>query len=402
VTSCDTDTAAGPFPMDHQNAGLRWRELDAIRGIAACVVVLWHFYRVLSPETFPSWIRWGMERTPLYLFISGTESVMLFFLLSGFVLSLPFHRNAERQSYRGFLLKRVARIYLPYAAALLVAVFGNAYYHGLNINAWFDQTWAARIDLAILFQHVLFLGNYDYFAFNTAFWSLVYEMRISLIFPFLCVLVIRMGWARAIFLAIGFGVSSLLLRVAGIPGQTTETFKYVGFFVIGILLAEFASQIRAALSKAPTHWRWVGIASSALFYSLGHLFPNVIKDASILIGASGLIVSGFSEPALTKILLSPVLQFLGRISYSIYLLHGTILYLLVYAFYPRIPLGWLFLPLVVGVLAASVAFYFLVEKPSIQLGRQLAKSFGSREGLEPIVKPGATPVRHAVSDRTIY
>jgi peptidoglycan/LPS O-acetylase OafA/YrhL len=376
--------------------GQRWQELDAIRGIAACIVVLWHFYQVLSPEHFPVWIRGTMECTPLYLFISGTESVMLFFLLSGFVLSLPFHRNPGGQTYRSFLVKRIARIYFPYAVALLVAVLGNAYYHGLDINPWFAETWAGPVDLSTLLQHTFFLGNYDYSAFNTAFWSLVYEMRISLIFPFLCLLVIRSGWVRAIFLAIGIAVLSVLLRVAGVPGQTTETVKYVSFFIIGILLAQFAPLIREVLSKAPQYLRSVGILSSALCYSLGHLFPGAVKDALILTGASGILVAGFSEPAITKMLLWPLFQFLGRISYSIYLLHGTILYLLVYAFYPRIPLPWLFLPLVVGVLAASTAFYYLIEKPSIQIGRFLAKAVGPRGVVTPVTRAGP-----ALAERTI-
>jgi peptidoglycan/LPS O-acetylase OafA/YrhL len=386
---------------DRDGQGQRWQELDAIRGIAACIVVLWHFYQALSPEQFPSWIRGITERTPLYIVISGTESVMLFFLLSGFVLSLPFHRNPAGQPYRSFLLKRIARIYFPYAVALLVAVLGNAYYHGLNINPWFRGTWAGPVNLLTLLQHLLFLGNYDYYAFNTAFWSLVYEMRISLIFPFLCLLVIRIGWVRAIFLAIGFSILSVLLRVAGVPGQTTETFKYVDFFIVGIMLAQFAPVIRNVFSRAPRSLRLFAILSAVVFYSLGHLFPGAFKDALILVGASGILVAGFSEPAITKMLHWPVFQFLGRISYSIYLLHGTILYLLVYAFYPRIPLPWLFLPLVVGVLAASTAFYFLIEKPSIQVGRFLAKAVAPRRAITPGAKPGAALVGPTIPSETM-
>ena len=223
--------------MADQKDGQRWRELDAIRGIAACIVVLWHFYQSLTPESLPAWIRWSMECTPLYILISGTESVMLFFLLSGFVLSLPFHRNPNRLGYRSFLVKRIARIYLPYLAALLLAVLGNAWFHGLALNSWFMETWYHPPRLTTVLEHVLFLGNYNYYAFNTAFWSLVYEMRISVVFPFLCILVIRIGWFRAILVAVGFAVSSLILRIGGIPGQTTETFKYISFFVVGILLA---------------------------------------------------------------------------------------------------------------------------------------------------------------------
>jgi peptidoglycan/LPS O-acetylase OafA/YrhL len=184
--------------------------------------------------------------------------------------------------------------------ALFFAVLGNAFYHGLSLNPWFIQTWAGSVAFSTLLQHILFLGNYDYRAFNTAFWSLVYEMRISLIFPFLCLSVIRIGWVRSIFLALGFGLLSVLLRSAGIPSQSTDTFKYVSFFIVGILLAQFAPHIRSFLLKTPKAVRIVGILSCLLCYSLGHLFPNAIRDALILIGASGIIIAGFGEPVVTQ------------------------------------------------------------------------------------------------------
>jgi peptidoglycan/LPS O-acetylase OafA/YrhL len=368
------------MPMADQNDGPRWRELDAIRGIAACIVVFWHFYQLLTPATLPVLLRLGMEGTPLYIIISGSESVMLFFLLSGFVLSLPFHRSPNRLNYRSFLVKRIARIYLPYFAALFLAVVGNAWCHGLAINSWFMETWYDPPKLTTILQHVLFIGNYNYYAFNTAFWSLVYEMRISIIFPFLCVFVIRIGWSRSILLAAAFGLSSMILRIGGIPGQTTETFKYLSFFVVGILLAQHALPIRESLSRRPKILRVTGILLSLLLYSLAHLFPGALKDSLLLIGASGIIVAGLSEPALAKALNWPIFQFLGRMSYSIYLLHGTILFILAYAFYQRVPLEWLFLPFLTCVVIASTIFYYLVEKPSIQLGRWLAKALGPTRG----------------------
>ena len=387
--------------MADQKDGQRWRELDAIRGIAACIVVLWHFYQSLTPESLPAWIRWSMECTPLYILISGTESVMLFFLLSGFVLSLPFHRNPNRLGYRSFLVKRIARIYLPYLAALLLAVLGNAWFHGLALNSWFMETWYHPPRLTTVLEHVLFLGNYDYYAFNTAFWSLVYEMRISVVFPFLCILVIRIGWFRAILVAVGFAVSSLILRIGGIPGQTTETFKYISFFVVGILLAQYAQPIRELLVRTPKILRFAAIGLCVLSYSLAHLLPGSAKDVLILVGASGFIVAGLSEPSVSKALKWPIFQFLGRISYSIYLLHGTILFLLIYTFYQRIPLEWLFLPLLMSVVVASTIFYYLVEKPSIQLGHYLAKVLGSSKEVRQIATLTTSSGEQSAASQTV-
>ncbi len=113
--------------------------------------------------------------------------------------------------------------------------------------------------------------------------------------------------------------------------------------------------------------------ASLAVYTFAHLIPNPVEEGVVVVGACGIIFSALTEPAFSRILRLRVFQFLGRISYSIYLLHITILYLLVYLFYPRVPLPWLFLPFVVCVLAASVVFFHLVINPSIHIGRRLAK-----------------------------
>ncbi len=95
-------------------------------------------------------------------------------------------------------------------AALALAVVMNSYYHGLvTTSGWINRNEEIKIQMmATIMQHVLFLGDYPWAAIQlTAFWSLVYEMRISLIFPFLAVAVIRFGNIWMLGVAV---VSSLL------------------------------------------------------------------------------------------------------------------------------------------------------------------------------------------------
>src|SRR5208282_647946 len=89
-----------------QSGVQRLSELDALRGIAALSVVLWHFF--CATYTVP-----GVR--PIYWIARGDGAVVLFFLLSGFVLSLPFFR-AQKPAYLSFIIRRVCRIYLPYLA----------------------------------------------------------------------------------------------------------------------------------------------------------------------------------------------------------------------------------------------------------------------------------------------
>src|SRR5947209_3137330 len=97
----------------------RLKELDSVRGLAAATVVLSHTTIVLPIIAKPTFGRPGgewvnaLKYSPVHVFFAGYEAVIMFFILSGFVLSLPFHHGAG-PSYREFLIKRIHRIYVPY------------------------------------------------------------------------------------------------------------------------------------------------------------------------------------------------------------------------------------------------------------------------------------------------
>ena len=63
-----------------------------------------------------AWLRY----TPLRLLVDGEAAVILFFVLSGYVLALPFIAGTQL-TYGRYLVKRICRIWLPFAAAILLA-----------------------------------------------------------------------------------------------------------------------------------------------------------------------------------------------------------------------------------------------------------------------------------------
>ena len=102
-------------------------ELDALRGAAALVVLMNHFHQVWLGTSHPHWIARPKLIPPLWLLVNGHASVILFFLLSGFVLTLPSLRGSH-QPYPRYLARRVCRIYPPYVAGLLISVVGCAFF----------------------------------------------------------------------------------------------------------------------------------------------------------------------------------------------------------------------------------------------------------------------------------
>ena len=159
--------------------------LDSLRGLAALTVVLQH---VLATPVFAAvhggagWA-WVLAYTPLHVFFAGPEAVILFFVLSGFVLGVPYF-SATPPRAGAFLIRRVCRIYLPYIAALAVALAAMSLVPARSIPPWTSADWDRPLTLADLVNYALMSGFERHDFFNPPVWSLVYEMRISLISPF--------------------------------------------------------------------------------------------------------------------------------------------------------------------------------------------------------------------------
>ena len=358
----------------------RYVELDALRGVAAFVVMLYHFFRLWTGTPHVRWVERLFTATPLRLLVAGRAAVVLFFLLSGFVLSLP-RLHATEPSYSRYLLKRICRIYLPYLFALALAVLGCARWHGAtDFGGWFALTWYEAPRWPLVLAHILFLGNYDNSAYNTAFWSLVQEMRISILFPVLYWLVARLGWRLALLLPPLLTVlTGVILATTSVPEKVMWTVNYSGAFVYGILLARHKDALEQWLGS-------LGRSAYAAFVILALLLFMVPDRASRLMlglgppavdlvmmgGGAGILLLALSHRHVLRLLRGRLLQGLGRMSYSIYLLHGTVLFALVYMFGARYGVLPLLVPYLVLTVFAGWAMFRVVERPSMRLGRRLA------------------------------
>jgi peptidoglycan/LPS O-acetylase OafA/YrhL len=191
--------------------------LDGLRGVAA-LMVLFHHTLLLLPdyanyEWFGSkapvhgWIEFALLRTPLRLLWAGQERALLFFVLSGFVLCLPWLAG-KPQPYGKFLLGRFCRIYPPYLIAMLLAALGAFILGGHNLpdaSIYIRQLgWVFRPDWQAAPSIAAVLNNKHSEFINEAVWSLVWEVRVALIFPLIIVPMVRWGnaGAAAVFVAL--------------------------------------------------------------------------------------------------------------------------------------------------------------------------------------------------------
>ncbi len=309
----------------------RLDSLDSLRGIAACVVVLTHAVECAGYNA---------------ALIPSRGAVMLFFVLSGYVLALPYIEGRPL-SWRHFLIRRFCRLWPPLAVA--VAATCLLYWLAQPRAPFIGDGWD-RPMTAELVSHCLLLSeaNGGCGSFVPTLWSLIFEARISAIFPILIPLILR--WPVAVVAA------AIILSL--VPSAGAETAHFSLFFMMGILAAAYADRLAAAARSA----------HPALVATAGILSIVMHSDFANGLGAVALIMVVRDYRRVAAAFSRPWLLWLGRISYSLYLFHISIFLFAYYALGGPLSLTPTILCIVVSGLAAS-AMYRLVEIPSIQLGR---------------------------------
>ncbi|MDE1182367.1 acyltransferase [Paraburkholderia sp.] len=371
---------------------IRFQQLDALRGIAALAVVFSHF-SYLQPM---GWLRAGPPR----VLGAGHEAVILFFVLSGFVLTLQL--TASRPlGYVEYWIKRVCRIYLPYLAAVALAYGLYRLSEGRDVTwagRWLNESWPAHVSWIDLARHALFIAPFDTRELNPVLWSLVYEMRISLIFPLVvwAVCRLRVAWSVAIAAALSLiafvyqlGDGAVLIQ-ASVNAEWMPTLHYLSMFVAGALLALHRRRIVAWFGDG-TRWKvpltivclslprvmfraWVPVD-----FRIGSPASGFIFDWSITPMIVGVIALAISlRPFANALSIKPLL-FLGKISYSVYLLHSVVLFTVLHLMADAQPATALCVA-AAAIIPVGALAYSLIERPAIYAGKTLAAlaSHGAR------------------------
>lgn len=350
----------------------RFEELDALRGLAAISVFLSHASGLVDPPAALV----GIENSPVHVLWEGAAAVDLFFVLSGFVLALPYvSREPRPLRYDVFLIKRIFRLYPAYWVAVLFGLalmhFGGSLQTVPYASEWLASFWHAFPSCNQILRTISLIGpGINTNAIDPAIWSLVVEMRMSLIFPLLVLVVGRLHSSRldaaAVVASIILGAAAVFLNV-GLMGALPH-------FVLGIVIAKHRDQLTAWVNSRPVATAWGLGVIALLLYGNRAIMPSVLKpynmdSVAAALGSSVLVVLVMSRGALTRFLHTPVCNFYGRISYSFYLTHLPIMLFAVAALWRLgVPVPIIVLVSLVATTAVAAAMFFFIEVSFQRLG----------------------------------
>lgn len=316
--------------------------LDSVRGIAALSVVIHHV--VISKTVvaaFPqkAWIDFPFFHNA-WLFVD------LFFVLSGMVISL----NYAMSDFGGFslcdfVIRRLARIYplhIVTLAAMLMLRLARLGLVAIGILAVVpvdvEVNTAYSFFLNVLLLHSMgFLGHLSW---NGPSWSISTEFYTYLLFGVLLLWAQFLG-SRRLFYATSaiLVIGSALLIAFGLGKQSLDFHTDFGFlrcvlsFFIGVLTVKIASGVPpTALRLAPSMLQIGALLAGVLIVCLVGSYPAISFAApfvfAVLLGSLKAFPGAWPLPGL---LAAGPLVWLGKRSYSIYMVHAIVLVLAEYA-----------------------------------------------------------------------
>jgi peptidoglycan/LPS O-acetylase OafA/YrhL len=263
----------------------------------------------------------------------GFRGVELFFVISGFILALPFAahflESRPRVDLGQYFLRRVTRLEPPYLLAMFLLFALRVTVRGGSAA----QLWP-HLCASLLYLHNLIYGGES--PINNISWSLEIEIQFYLLVPLLSMLFAIRGRAARRAVIAGLCAASLVLGWLFIaPGDRAylSILRFTHFFLIGFLLADvFLVDWRGLRTRS---WTWDVISLVGwplLFIAWGAgdggrepMLVTFLAPCAVF----ALYCAAFRGRLSNALITNPVVTVVGGMCYTIYLLHNPTLAILI-------------------------------------------------------------------------
>ncbi|QDL12623.1 acyltransferase (plasmid) [Brasilonema octagenarum UFV-E1] len=359
--------------------------LDGLRGIAALYVVAVHIEPSLGEKLPTFWLLF--QNTLRY----GAFSVVVFIVLSGYVLMLPVTRSQSGFVSGGLLeyfKRRWRRILPPYYATLLACLllaFAIFLLEKFTTFQWDEVAgkgpFSPDFSLIDVLSHLFLVHNFarsTSMTINPPMWSVATEWQLYFLFPLLLLPIWRRFGLLSVVIA-GFSLGILPFYILHDFSMATSSW-FIGLFTLGMAAAEigFSQKLQLIALKKSLPWGIMAITLTIVAFItewkrlglpiwIGQSFFGA-SAACLFIYCTQFVISGKKLPHVLGIFEHPWVITLGAFSYSLYLTHGPVITMLRYFLYSlnMTPFMFATTSYLMGIavsLLIAYWFYLIFERP---------------------------------------
>lgn len=303
--------------------------LDGLRGVAALVVICYHIGETFATSFLDQVVNHG------YL------AVDFFFMLSGFVIGYAYDDRRETMGVWAFAKRRLIRLH---PMVVMGALLGALMFYAQGCEFWKVSEVSIGLLLCAMLLNMLLVpawggvevrGFGEIFPLNGPTWSLFFEYIANLLYV-LAIRKLSTRWlAMLVFAAGGALLGYAITNENGYLGAGW-TFASYGFWG-GLLRVMFAFPAGLLLSRVFRKWRvrgafwWcalaiVAVAAIPRIGGAAHIWANGIYDALCVLLVFPLVVWIGASGETTDALSTRICNFLGDISYPLYIVHYPFIY----------------------------------------------------------------------------
>ncbi len=342
--------------------------LDSLRGIAAIMVVFYHFIG----WHYPSSIKFHLSS---FIF-NGSDAVSFFFVLSGLVLSMGLFKSIDNLNIWNYTYRRILRLYPAY---VLIVLLNFLYWNRAAIDFSLLKELFFNNSQNIWQELLLLRANHKFYVPG---WTLEVEMALSLLMP-LIVVVARYNIKYLYF---------LLLMPFLISGHISS---FIFHFTLGSIIAYHYDDIRNYDFKLSRWYKYRHLLYLAVFffYSIRHIermsaFGSFYYKMMEYLRIDTFHYTGLASAAILMIVINnqkiqnflhkKLFKFLGEISYSVYLTHWLFVMAIMenwqklLTYFPNFYIGFVSLLIICvsAIVITSFILYKFVELPFIKLSKK--------------------------------
>jgi peptidoglycan/LPS O-acetylase OafA/YrhL len=356
---------------------MRLEGIDYLRGLAVSFVIVYHFFDLL-----------GLQENVLYTYAYalGQLGVPLFFIISGYLIYRSIDYNISKKGIsnglKSYTLHRLFRI-LPayYINMIIVFILGLYVLHTLD-------TWSFHFIRNQILAHMTFTSYFIYqdtgFGINGAYWTLSIEMLWYIIAPLFFIFIKKTRYYFILFFlgfiylgSIDLGLIDSIFHLKKDASNYLAKLFFFSFqlpgqiiyFITGIFIYKYYTK-QIVTSKLILYIILATIIILFIYFSIQRYYLEyfTVRNAITLLTVTFIFILFYHR----KVNEFFIVSWLGKISYSLYLWHMPILFILKKYLTPY-ESSWLIISsvFIVFLLSISTLSYYIVEEGGFKLRKKL-------------------------------